>query len=139
MLRSNCGEDSSSGEILAWGISDIASAIDLWASEKDDYIHFLNGESYGQYGHYEDSSTLISVLRLRRKQRSLLRNSICRRSIRLRFRRQFANEFGWHLHFRSEYVRRAYGSRCYVECSRYNDRRNKQGRICKTEICKWTL
>ena len=53
-FEATVGEDSSSGEILAWGISDIASAIDLWASEKDDYIHFLNGESYGQYGHYEE-------------------------------------------------------------------------------------
>ena len=53
-FEATVGEDSSSVEILAWGISDIASAIDLWASEKDDYIHFLNGESYGQYGHYEE-------------------------------------------------------------------------------------
>ena len=53
-FEATVGEDSSSGEILAWGISGIASAIDLWASEKDDYIHFLNGESYGQYGHYEE-------------------------------------------------------------------------------------
>ena len=53
-FEATVGDDSSSGEILAWGISDIASAIDLWASEKDDYIHFLNGESYGQYGHYEE-------------------------------------------------------------------------------------
>ena len=53
-FEATVGEDSSSVEILAWGISDIAWAIDLWASEKDDYIHFLNGESYGQYGHYEE-------------------------------------------------------------------------------------
>ena len=53
-FEATVGEDSSSGEILAWGGSDIASAIDLWASEKDDYVHFLNGESHGQYGHYEE-------------------------------------------------------------------------------------
>ena len=51
-FEATVGEDSSSGEILAWGGSDIASAIDIWASEKNDYIHFINGESHDQYGHY---------------------------------------------------------------------------------------
>ncbi|PLS30417.1 internalin [Bifidobacterium margollesii] len=41
------------GEILAWGSSSVAGAIDLWASEKGDYIKMLNGQSHGQTGHYE--------------------------------------------------------------------------------------
>ncbi|WP_165782678.1 InlB B-repeat-containing protein [Bifidobacterium margollesii] len=41
------------GEILAWGGSDIAYAIDnQWASEKADYINMLNGKPAGQTGHY---------------------------------------------------------------------------------------
>lgn len=42
----------SSGEVLAWGVNDIAQAINLWASEKDDYIKEVQGESAGETGHY---------------------------------------------------------------------------------------
>lgn len=43
---------SSNGEILAWGSDSITAAIDLWASEKADYIDLLNGKSAGETGHY---------------------------------------------------------------------------------------
>ena len=54
MLRSDCRRGFLFRRDPRLGSSDIASAIDLWASEKDDYVHFLNGESHGQYGHYEE-------------------------------------------------------------------------------------
>lgn len=44
---------STSAEILAWNPGDITFAIDLWASEKNEYIKYVNGESYGEYGHYQ--------------------------------------------------------------------------------------
>ena len=43
---------SSSSEILAWNPGDITTAIDLWASEKTEYIKYVNRESCGEYGHY---------------------------------------------------------------------------------------
>ena len=39
-------------EILAWGESDITGAIDDWAAEKSDYIKYVNGQDYDEYGHY---------------------------------------------------------------------------------------
>ncbi|PJM75435.1 CAP domain-containing protein [Bifidobacterium simiarum] len=47
------GNNGAYGEILAWGSANMADAIDLWASEKGDYIKMLNGQSHGQTGHYE--------------------------------------------------------------------------------------
>lgn len=47
------GGVSTQSELLAWGESNIASAIDDWASEKEDWIKHTNGESSDQYGHYE--------------------------------------------------------------------------------------
>lgn len=55
---------SSNGEILAWGSDSITAAIDLWASEKADYIDLLNGKSAGETGsswysdQYSDSSAI---------------------------------------------------------------------------------
>lgn len=43
-------------EILAWGTRNIADAVDLWASEKSDYIKEVNGSSHSITGHY---TTLI--------------------------------------------------------------------------------
>ena len=40
------------GEILAWGPPTIRGAIDLWASEKADYLKELNNELHGATGHY---------------------------------------------------------------------------------------
>lgn len=51
------GNDGSFGEILAWTFGDIESAIDLWASEKADYINEVNGKEHGVTGHY---TSLIS-------------------------------------------------------------------------------
>lgn len=39
-------------EILAWGESDISGAIEDWAAEKNDYIKYVNGQDYDEYGHY---------------------------------------------------------------------------------------
>ncbi len=46
------GEDSSFNEVLAWGAGDADSAIDLWASEKDDYVKQVAGQSHSETGHY---------------------------------------------------------------------------------------
>lgn len=40
------------GEILAWGPPTMRGAIDLWASEKADYLKELNNELHGATGHY---------------------------------------------------------------------------------------
>ena len=48
--------EGSSAEILAWGTSGVAGAIDLWASEKSEYVKEVNGENHGETGHY---TTLI--------------------------------------------------------------------------------
>lgn len=40
------------GEILAWGPPTMRGAIDLWASEKADYLKELNNEPHGATGHY---------------------------------------------------------------------------------------
>lgn len=47
---------TSNAEVLAWGTWSISDAIDLWASEKSDYINEVNGHSSGVTGHY---TTLI--------------------------------------------------------------------------------
>ena len=41
---------ASNGEIIAWGTSDISSTVDLWASEKDDFIR--TGRVDASTGHY---------------------------------------------------------------------------------------
>ena len=43
---------TSNAEVLAWGTWDISDAIDLWASEKSDYINEVNGHGSGMTGHY---------------------------------------------------------------------------------------
>lgn len=48
---------TSNAEVLAWGTRSISNAIDLWASEKSDYINEVNGHSSGVTGHY---TTLIN-------------------------------------------------------------------------------
>ena len=40
------------GEVLAWGVGNISSAIDLWAGEKSEYVKEVNGQSHGVTGHY---------------------------------------------------------------------------------------
>lgn len=45
---------TSSSEIIAWNSGDITAAINNWASEKQTYIRYTNGESVtDQYGHYQ--------------------------------------------------------------------------------------
>lgn len=51
------GGETSNAEILAWGATDVADAIDLFAEEKADYIKEVNGQSHGVTGHY---TTLIN-------------------------------------------------------------------------------
>ena len=43
---------TSNAEVLAWGTWNISDAIDLWASEKSDYINEVNGHGSGMTGHY---------------------------------------------------------------------------------------
>ncbi|KAB5607900.1 CAP domain-containing protein [Bifidobacterium jacchi] len=46
------GQDSTWREILAWGVSDASEAVDLWASEKGEYLKEVEGKSHGVTGHY---------------------------------------------------------------------------------------
>lgn len=43
---------TSNAEVLAWGTRNISDAVDLWASEKSDYINEVNGHGSGVTGHY---------------------------------------------------------------------------------------